>query len=336
MSASSFNTGSSTETTGSAAAASSTSLSSRVSVILVLWNCEQELPRCLGSLRAAGGGSVEVVCVDNASEDGSTAVARKHGATVLEMGANAGFPAAVNAGLAAATAPYVLLLNPDVELAPDTVVRCLDVLERDPGVGMVGCNLRRVDGSPDWAAARRFRSLSSVALETFGLTRLSKRLDFQYFPQWARTDSRDVDCINGAFMLMRTALLRELGGLDETVFMYLEDQDLCRRVWDRGLRVRFVADAVATHVGGASTLRASPGRRTVAYLHRTDADVEMIARRSGRAARLAAIGLFGLRAVLGLLVGVATNDGDLRSKYTTTLSWLARQVGGRTPPPPIA
>lgn len=304
-------------------------------MILVLWNCEQELPRCLSSLTEAGT-SVEIICVDNASEDGSVVVAREHSARVVEMGFNAGFPVAVNAGLAHATAPYVLLLNPDVELGPDTVVRCIDELRRDPGVGMVGCNLRRVDGSPDWAAARRFRSLSSVALETFGLTRLSKRLDFQYFPGWPRTQSRDVECINGAFMLLSTKLLRELGGLDETVFMYLEDQELCRRVWGAGLRVRFVADAVATHVGGASTQRASPARRTVAYLHRTDADIEMIARRSGRGARVAAIGLFGLRAALGLVVGVAARDADVRSKYATALVWLSRQIRSRTPPPPIA
>jgi N-acetylglucosaminyl-diphospho-decaprenol L-rhamnosyltransferase len=279
--------------------------------------------------------SAEVICVDNASEDRSADIARDHGAHLLQMGTNVGFPAAVNAGLALATAPFVLLLNPDVELGPATIGRCLAALQRDPGVGMVGCNLRRVDGSPDWAAARRFRSLSAVALETFGLTRLTKRLDVQYFPGWSRSDSRDVDCINGAFMLLSTDLLRGLGGLDESVFMYLEDQELCRRVWGAGRRVRFVADAVATHVGGASTERASPGRRTVAYLHRTDADIEIIHRRSGPAARGAAIALFGVRAVLGLLVGVATANGELRSKYAATLWWLSHQVRARTPPPPI-
>ena len=263
------------------------------------------------------------------------AQARDLGAEVIEMGANLGFPVAVNAGLALARAPFVLLLNPDVSLHEGALVRCLRELTADPTIGMVGANLRRVDGSPDWAAARRFRSLGAIAAETFGLTRLSKRLDFQYLPGWTRETSRDVDCINGAFMLLRTDLLRSFGGLDETAFMYLEDQDLCRRVWESGLRVRFVADAVATHVGGASTERASDRRRTLAYLHRTDADVEMIARRRGRAGRLAALGLFGVRAGLGVGVGIVRRDPALRAKYVTTLRWLARQVRGRTPPPPI-
>lgn len=280
--------------------------------------------------------ALEVICVDNASEDRSVAVAREHGAKVVEMGRNVGFPAAVNAGLRLATAPYVLLLNPDVELGPGIVARCIEELEGDAGVGMVGCNLRRMDGSPDLGAARRFRSLSGIALETLGITRLSMRFDVQYVPDRARTRSHDVDCINGAFMLLSADLLRRLGGLDETVFMYLEDQDLCRRVWEEGLRVRFVADAVATHVGGASTLRASPERQTVAYLHRTDADLEMIARRHGPRARLAALALFALRAALGVLVGVVANDGQLRSKYAATLRWLRRQLRTRTPPPPIA
>jgi len=305
-------------------------------VIIVLWNSALELPGCLGSLAAAGETlHLQIICVDNGSEDESVAIARGHGVEVMEMGANLGFPAAVNAGLTRVTSPFVLLLNPDVDLAPGALARCLDELGADSTVGMVGANLRRVDGTPDWAAARRFRSLGAVAAETFGVTRLSKRLDFQYLPGWSRDTSRDVDCINGAFMLLGSDLLRAVGGLDETVFMYLEDQELCRQVWGRGLRVRFVADALATHVGGAATGRASDRRRTLAYLHRTDADVELIARRNGRGARLAAIGLFGIRAALGLGVGAVTRDAPLRTKYLTALGWLGRQVRGRVPPPPI-
>ena len=73
-----------------------------------------------------------------------------------------------------------------------------------------------------------------------------------------RGQDRDVDAVNGAFMLLRTDLLRSLGGLDESVFMYLEDADLCRRVRDARLRVRFVAGAPAVHGGGTSTARGDP------------------------------------------------------------------------------
>lgn len=331
----SFSTGTSTDTSTSETG-ESTLRSSRVAVVLVLWNCEQELDACLSSLPIQRGSiRLEVICVDNASEDGSVAIAVRHGARVVEMGRNAGFPAAFNAGSALVDSPYVLLLNPDVELRPGTLERCLGELQSDPTIGVVGCNLRRPDGTPDWAAARRFRSISAITFETLGLTRLSKRLDFQYFPGWDRGDSRDVDCINGAFMLLRTDLLRDVGGLDETVFMYLEDQELCRQVWARDLRVRFVADAMATHVGGASTLRASPSRQAAAYLHRTDADVELIARRQGPTARRVALALFGLRAVLGFLVALATNEAPLRLKYRAALVWLAAQVGHRRPPPPV-
>lgn len=307
-----------------------------VSVILVLWNCQQELAGCLESLAVGAEGLVlQVICVDNASEDVSVDIARTYGASVIEMGVNAGFPRAVNAGLAETRGAYVLLLNPDVELGPGAVRRCLDELRSDRSLGMVGANLRRPDGTPDWASARRFRSLSGIAAETFGLTRLSRHLDFQYLPGWPRTTSRDVDCINGAFMLLETELLHEVGGLDETVFMYLEDQELCRQVRARSLRTRFVADAFAIHVGGASTHRSSAPRRAAAYLHRLDADIELVARLHGRGARLGAVALFGLRAVFGLAVGVATGDGDRRQKYVAALRWLACQVGTRRPPPAI-
>lgn len=307
-----------------------------VSVILVLWNCEAELPRCLQSLLAESSRvPLQVICVDNASEDRSVATARAAGAEVVEMGANTGFPRAVNAGLERATAPNVLLLNPDVELHPGSLNRCLRELQHSHDIGVVGCNLRRSDGSPDLAAARRFRSLSGIALQSFGLTRLSKRLDVEFMPGWRRTTSRDVDCINGAFMLMRTEHIRRLGGLDETVFMYLEDQELCRRTWEEGYRVRFVADASATHIGGASTRRASAERQVLAYLHRTDADIELVARLHGSPARRVAIALFMVRALFGLTVGVISGNQAMKSKYGSTVRWLGRQVRHRVPAPPI-
>ena len=140
---SSSSTGTSTETSGDPA--TSMAPSSRVAVVLVLWNCAQELGACLRALEEEGAAApLDVICVDNGSEDDSVAIARQHGAHVVEMGRNAGFPAAVNAGLTHARTPYVLLLNPDVELRPGALTLCLEVLTADPSIGLVGCNLRRV------------------------------------------------------------------------------------------------------------------------------------------------------------------------------------------------
>lgn len=304
-----------------------------VSVVMVLWNCAPFLDNCLASI-ASDDVIMEVLCYDNASEDGSAAVAERWSADVQLSSENIGFPAAVNALIDRCRAPATLLLNPDVRLEPGAVSSCLRALE-GPGVELVGANLRRPDGQPDPPAARRFRSVATVALESAGLTRLWRRLDLQYYPTWDRMTSRDVPCINGAFAMIRTSRLRELGGLDETVFLYLEDQELCRQVGMHGGRIRFVSEAIATHVGGGPTELSSSERRAIAYQHRLDASVEIVHRRQGSVARLAVIGILLLRCLTLLLVSGVQRDRAGVTKYGQGARWLLRQFAGRKPPPAV-
>src|SRR6188508_2392044 len=113
---------------------------------MVLWNAAPFLEGCLSPL-ASGEVEVEVLCFDNASTDGSADVAESLGCSVARSAANLGFPAAVNRLLPRCRAPVTLLLNPDVELEPDTLKLALEELSAS-GVGMVGANLRRPDGAP--------------------------------------------------------------------------------------------------------------------------------------------------------------------------------------------
>lgn len=298
-----------------------------VDAIVVSWNSATHLGDALASLPVGA----RTIVVDNGSGDDSVAVARRHGATVVEAHRNLGFPAAVNLGLARATAEFVLLLNPDVVLAHGTVERCLEVLRGDPSIGAVGADTRLPNGHPEPAAARRDRTAAQIALESLGLVHLSRRFDRQMVH--IRTADCDVDAVNGAFLLLRADLLRDLGGLDESAFMYLEDMDLCRRIRDRGLRVRFVAGATATHTGGASTARGDTAAQARAYLHRIDADVEFL-RRYGRSwePTVAAMA-YAVRALVGLLV--AGWRTDRRTRYAAALPFALRQTRRRTPAPPV-
>jgi GT2 family glycosyltransferase len=228
----------------------------------------------------------------------------------------------------------VLLLNPDVVLEPQALERALAALDA-PGVGMVGINLRRPDGRPDPPAARRFRTVGTIVVESLGLGLLSPRLDLQYLPGWDRSTDRDVPCINGAFMLLPTETLRAVGGLDETVFLYLEDQELCRAIHARGERIRFVAAALATHVGGGSTEAADPEQQAVAYLHRLDASLEIVRRRQGSVARVGALAVLTLRSTTQLLLAAIAHDEARKLKHRTALGWLARQARHRRPPPVV-
>lgn len=305
-----------------------------VSVVIVLWNCDGFLGDCLDALEADPI-ALQVICVDNGSDDASADIAEERGCSVVRLTTNTGFPHAVNVALPLCRAPLTLLLNPDVRTEPGAIDQCVKVLENDASVAVVGANLRRPDGGADLPAARRFRSLQTIIVESVGLAALWPRLDLQYFPRWDRSTSRDVPCINGAFALVRTTFLRRIGGLDESAFLYLEDQELCRAAWSHGLRVHFVAGARALHVGGGPTAASSPARRAAAYLHRLDASIEIVARMQGRPARLAAIAVLWCRCAGRALAARVMRRRDLQLKYGAALEWLRQQPGGRVPPAPV-
>lgn len=298
-----------------------------IDAIVVSWNSEPHLGATLEALPAW----VRAIVVDNASADGSIAVARAHGALILAQAENVGFPVAVNRGLAEVTAPFVLLLNPELIIEERSLRRCLDELRGDHSIGLVGPATTNVRGAPEPAAARRDRSALQILVESLGLVHVSRRLDLQMIRD--RRTTIDVDAVNGACMLMRTQLLRSLGGLDESVFMYLEDIDLCRRVRDAGHRIRFVADAPARHTTGASTARGNEEQRDRAYLHRIDADLEFL-RRYGRRGEVGlAVAAHILRALVGRLVAVVRRDRA--SRYRQALAYALAQQQGRRAPPPV-
>lgn len=294
-----------------------------VDAIVVSWNSAPHLGTALASLP----GDVRAIVVDNASADASVAVAREHGAEVIEMGRNVGFPAAVNVALHRVTSPTTLLLNPDLVVGDKAIERCLAVLDCDPTVAIVGPATRTPDGRPEPAAARHDRRAWHIVVESLGLVHMSRSLDRQMIHNRAR--DRDVDTVNGAFMLVRTDVLRDLGGLDDSVFMYLEDADLCRRVRDAGLRVRFVAGADAVHAGGASTARGDVGAQARAYLHRIDADLEFLRRYGRRGEPTLAITAYVFRSLLGIAVSAFLPQR--RERYRASLRYTLAQVHGRRP-----
>lgn len=298
-----------------------------VDAVIVTWNSAPDLPSCLAALPS----TVRPIVVDNGSKDNVAAIAERAGAFVIAMSGNAGFPAAVNVGLEQVVTDFTLLLNPDVVVKEGAIERCTQVLLSDASVGIVGPNTVGPDGRPEPPAARRDRKAVHILLESLGLTRLHRVFERQTIRD--RSRDSDVDAVNGAFMLVRTDLLRELGGLDDTVFLYLEDADLCRRTRDAGYRVRFVAGASAVHAGATSTLRGDPGAQVRAYLHRIDADIEFLRRYGHRGEAGLAVLAFLIRAGIGMAVSMWMTDRRLR--YSTALRWTWSQRRGRKAPPPV-
>jgi hypothetical protein len=191
--------------------------------------------------------------MDNASSDGSAEMLAAASAShadflFLQNAANLGFPRAANQGLAQARAPYVLLLNPDILLAPGALDRMLALLASRPDIGAVGPMVRFPEGAIQLQCARRLPRLLDFVASRFGLSRFLPCVGLAntLMTDWDHRDSREVECLLGACILMRTEELRRLGGLREE--MYLEDMELCWQVKHvLGKRVYYLVEAEAVH-----------------------------------------------------------------------------------------
>jgi hypothetical protein len=233
-----------------------------LSIIIVSFNARLDLERCLESLRAAPPATPhEIIVVDNASTDGSVAGAAPFAPAVrvLRNTVNVGFGRGVNQGLAASTAPLVLIMNPDCRLEPGATAAMEAVLDVHERCALVGPRILNPDGSIQGSA----RGDPDMLTGLFGRTTVLRRL-VPFLPVARRNvvvdeaigsglASVEVDWLSGACMLARRTALEAVGGFDERFFLYWEDADLCRRLRARGYHVRYVPGAVAVHQVGQSS-----------------------------------------------------------------------------------
>jgi N-acetylglucosaminyl-diphospho-decaprenol L-rhamnosyltransferase len=271
-------------------AASGRAPRSGVDIVIVNWSSRSLLRECLAALdRSTIADRLDVVVVDNASTDGSAdglAMARTR-LEVVRNPENRGFAAACNQGAKLGGAPALLFLNPDVRVRPDTVATAINYLD-DPAyarVGVVGAQLLDVDGRVQRSCARA-PTLSSLLLQTLFLDRLCPALVPPHFLiEWDHGDTRPVDQVMGAFLMIRRALFEELGGFDERFFLYYEDVDLCLAARQSGWTVVHHASAQAEHAGGGTT-EAIKDRR---LFHAATSRVEYVAKRHGLVAAMVLI-----------------------------------------------
>lgn len=228
-----------------------------VDVVVVSYNSRDRLRECVAPLAGAAG--TQVIVVDNASADGSLETLDGLPVTAIPSAVNGGFAYGCNIGWRHGSAPYVLLLNPDATLGESSLRRLVDVLEADERAGAVAPRIEHPDGSLDHSI-RRFPRLRSTYARALFLHRL--------FPRATWTDEvvreeatyrspGPAEWVSGACVLVRREALERIEGLDEGFFLYCEDKDLCKRLWDAGYRVLFEPDAVSQHEGGASAPRSA-------------------------------------------------------------------------------
>jgi GT2 family glycosyltransferase len=219
--------------------------SPRVTVVVPNWNGERFLSTCLGSLRRQTYGDFETVLVDNGSSDGSVAFVEENfpEVRIVRLPHNGGFTAAVNAGIGASEAEYVVLLNNDTEVEQRWLEALVRAADEHPEAGLFASKLvdfrdrRLLDGAGD-------------ALRKTGLPyRIGHgEIDRGQFEEEALVFGA---CAGGA--LYRRRLFDEVGVFDGDFFSNCEDGDLSFRAQLAGYRCLYVPDAVVYHMGSAST-----------------------------------------------------------------------------------
>ncbi len=226
-----------------------------LSVVILNWNGRAWLEACLAALAVQQPPPDRVVLVDNDSGDGSVAFVRERfpWVVVRESGGNLGFAAGNNIALRDDTAEMVVLLNPDVVLAPGALAALTDALAADPHIGIAGAKLWYPDGET-LQHAGGFITHPQALPGHYGIGQADGG---------DHDEPRDVEYVIGAAVALRRSMLDEIGLLDEGYFLYFEDADLCARARRAGYRVVYWPAAAGIHVESATA-----GKGSFAYLHR--------------------------------------------------------------------
>ncbi len=227
-------------------------MSTMLSIVILNYRSAGLVKYCLRGIAAHPPSCpYEIIVVDNASRDAALGPVESAHPNVrfVPLAANRGYAAGNNAGLAASTGEYVLILNPDIVLFKDSINQLIQALERNEQIGMVGPKLLNPDRSLQYSCNRFYSPLTPLARRTvFGRSaRGAELLRQDLMMDWDHASERDVDWLMGSAVLVRRKALEQVGSLDERFFLYFEDMDWCRRFWAQQWGVRYIPQSVMVH-----------------------------------------------------------------------------------------
>jgi GT2 family glycosyltransferase len=228
-----------------------------LAAVIVDYNAGPELRGALQSVAGEMAGRAwEGIVVDNASTDGSSDYVWEFAphARVLRNADNIGFGRGINQGVAASSAPFILIMNPDCRLEAGALTTMRAEIEARKGCAVVGPRVLDPDGSEQGSARGDPDMLTGLFGRTGPLRHVlpSSAMSRRNVVSTGR-ESATVDWVSGACMLVRRSAFDEVGGFDARYFLYWEDADLCRRLRARGYEIRYVPGAAAVHQVGQSS-----------------------------------------------------------------------------------
>jgi len=236
-----------------------------ISICIVTYHSKDLLRDCLQSLRENTTLDNEVIVVDNGSQDGVGQMLQQEfpGIQFLANDSNLGYTIPMNHALRQANGRCLLQLNPDTLILPQSLENLVEFLDAHPEAGICGPKVLNRDRSLQKPCRRGEPTPWAVLTYFLGLSKLfpKSRLFGQYLMSYMGEDETHlVAGVSGSCMLVRRAVIDQIGYLDERFFAYQEDADFCFRARQSGWQVYYVPTAQIVHFGGYGGSRVQPYR----------------------------------------------------------------------------
>lgn len=226
-----------------------------LSILIVNYNTRDKLRECLDSLLAHQGGlALEILVVDNGSQDGSAEMIAQMPAPVrlIHQGSNTWFSGGYNLAFQHSSAEFVYILNPDTLVLDDTLSTLVNYLRLNPQVGAVTC---RMEYPTDRELQRTCSAFPHYLDLVLGYTFIGALLPFwrdarrqvMWYADWERNSPRPVQVAPGSNILARRALLQRTGVFDPQQRLYFTEDDLCRRLHQTGAELHFLSQTTLLH-----------------------------------------------------------------------------------------
>lgn len=230
-----------------------------VSIIIVNYNTPKLTVDAIDSILSSQTKySFEIIVVDNHSSDHSVQLIKERFPEVklIVNEENVGFAKANNQGINLSNGRYILLLNSDTIVKEDTIEKMIEFMDKNRQVGASGCKVLLPNGKLDQACHRGFPTPKASFYYLVGLSKLfpkSPRFNQYHLGYMNFDEPHPIDCLVGAFMLVRREVIEQVGLLDENFFMYGEDIDWCYRIKQAGWEIYYCPSTSIIHYKGASS-----------------------------------------------------------------------------------
>jgi GT2 family glycosyltransferase len=238
-----------------------------LSIVIVTWNSEEDIAECLGSIYNEfydeSKLKIQTIVIDNKSSDNSAIVVEnfikifKHDVKLIKNSENLGFTKGCNQGIKESDGDYIMLLNPDTQIQEDALLKLFDYLKSNENYGAIAPQLITRNKTVQYSC-RTFPYYRDLFFE---ISRLSTIFSMnKFFARWKmryfnHEEITEVEQPMAAALMIKSDVLKKMNYLDERFFMFFNDIDTCKQIYNLGYKIIFYPDAKIHHKIGTSILK---------------------------------------------------------------------------------